>query len=347
MEPFISPDDNILFFNSLNSGGNTNLYYAAKVNDTTFTYAGLVSGTFDPAPNHLDAVASVDASNNFFWTSLRDYPDQIANLRRGTFSDGNVSGISPVFGDFNIDDFNFPFGWLIMDAAINYQGDLLYYTNAKFDFSNTTCVGIPCEAKLGVAALVNDNTFNKLPDSDAIFANVNDPENYLVYAPQITPDGLELYYTRLLKNSVNTEICVSVRTSATEPFSLPSVIHANPGFLPEAASPSTDQQKIYYHQKDQSGVFRLYLRYRTQTAGVAEHARKMARAYPNPTSGLLNISTDDAAADILVTVYSIVGQEMFSAPNATSVDMSHFAAGLYYVVISQDNNTWTGKIIKQ
>nr|HQU77731.1 hypothetical protein [Chitinophagales bacterium] len=30
MEPFLSPDGNTLFFNSLNAGGNTNLYQAER-----------------------------------------------------------------------------------------------------------------------------------------------------------------------------------------------------------------------------------------------------------------------------------------------------------------------------
>ena len=347
MEPFISPDDNTIYFNSSNAGGNTDLYYATKINDSTFNYVGLVGGTFDPAPNHLDAVASMDASNNFFWTSLRDYPSQIANLRRGTYSGGDVSGITPVFGDFNIDDFNFPFGWLIMDAAINPQGDFLYYTNAKFDFSNTTCVGIPCEAKLGVAEKINDNTFSRLPDSDAVFANINDPANYLVYAPQVTADGLELYYTRLLKDTSNTEICVSVRETANGLFSAPSVIHANLGFLPEAASPSTDKQKIYYHQKDDSGIFHLYLRYRTQTAGVEENAKPIARISPNPTSGLVTIETSEATPEFTVSVFSVLGQEMHPAVNTTSIDMSPFAAGLYYMIVRQDDKITTAKIVKQ
>jgi hypothetical protein len=68
MEPFISLDGNTLFFNSLNSGGNTNLYYATKVNDSTFNYVGLVGGTYDPSPNHLDAVASINIVPPIFRT---------------------------------------------------------------------------------------------------------------------------------------------------------------------------------------------------------------------------------------------------------------------------------------
>jgi len=168
MEPFISPDGNTLFFNSLNSGGNTNLYFATRVDDTTFTYAGPVGGTYDSSPDHLDAVASLDSMDNFFWVSLRGYPVPMENLHRGIYSAGTVSSITRVHGDFNIHEFNYPFGWLIMDAAINHHGDQLYFCNALFDFSNTTCAGVPCEAKLGVAQKVNDTTFNKLLNSDAI-----------------------------------------------------------------------------------------------------------------------------------------------------------------------------------
>ena len=54
--------------------------------------------------------------------------------------------------------------------------------------------GVPCEAMLGIAQKVNDSTFDKTAYSDAILENVNDTA-YLVYAPQVSGDGLELYFT--------------------------------------------------------------------------------------------------------------------------------------------------------
>lgn len=38
MEPALSTDGNALFFNSLNDGITTSLYYASKVNDSVFNY---------------------------------------------------------------------------------------------------------------------------------------------------------------------------------------------------------------------------------------------------------------------------------------------------------------------
>ena len=339
MEPFISLDGNTLFFNSLNSGGNTNLYYASKVNDSTFTYLGLVGGCYDPSPSHLDAVASLDSINNFFWTSLRSIP----NLHRGVYLGGNVNSISKVYGTCNI----LTPGWIIMDAAINYQGNLLYYSNGYFGPTYTECVGVPCEAILAVAQKVNDSTFNKTTYSDAIFSNVNDT-NYIAYAPQITKDGLELFYTRLLKGGYNTEICASVRNTVLDTFSLPMVIHSNFGYFPEAASPTTDKQKIYYHQKDNTLVYNIYMRYRTMTTGINEHINaENLKVYPNPTNNIFNIVLPNPTEHFTISVYSSLGQELYKNSNHTSIDISNLVNGIYFLTVKQNDRNWTTKIVKE
>ena len=53
MEPFISLDGNTLYFNSLNSGGNTNLYYATKLNDSTFTFIGSINAILYQGANPI------------------------------------------------------------------------------------------------------------------------------------------------------------------------------------------------------------------------------------------------------------------------------------------------------
>lgn len=347
MEPFIAADGNTLFFNSLNAGGNTNLYYATRVNDSTFTYMGLLGGTHDTSSNHLDAVASLDSLNHFFWTSLRDYPAIMENLHKGVYANGNVTDISRVYGNFNIYNFNYPFGWLIMDAAINHEGNFLYYCNARFDFSNTSCVGVPCESKLGIAQKVNDSTFNKLANSDAIFGNINDTLNYILYAPQVSKNGLELYFTRLQKNTFNTEICVAVRSNLTDVFGLPAVIHANLGFLPEAASPTTDQQKIYYHQKDNIGIFHIYLRYRTGVTALENTNNKdEIIVYPNPAQKFINVKLPEPDVPSSIFIYSTLTQEVMKVANTATVDISTLTNGIYFLMIKQADSTFTTKIVK-
>jgi len=51
-----SSDGQFLFFNSLNSGGNTSLFYSRIVNATYFEFMGEVQGV-NGKPPHLDAVA--------------------------------------------------------------------------------------------------------------------------------------------------------------------------------------------------------------------------------------------------------------------------------------------------
>ncbi len=348
MEPFISSDGNTLFFNSLNSGGNTNLYYANKVDDTTFTFEGLVEGTYDPTPDHLDAVASLDSLNNFFWVSLRGYPVPMENLHCGKYDDGVVSDCTRVYGDFNRYEFAYPFGWLIMDAAIDYSGEFLYFCNAKFDFLGLTCAGIPCESKIGLAAKENDSTFNKLPSSEATFALINDTANYIIYAPQVTKDGLEIYFTRLLKGSFNTEICVSVRNSVEEPFSAPLVLHSNLGFVPEAASPTLDKQKIYYHQKDETGIFHIYLRNRIVVASDPDFFDSdMLQIYPNPTNGMLEINLPYPNESFTCQVHDAFGKEIYTITDNTSIDLSLFSNGIYFLSVIQNDKKWVTKIIKE
>lgn len=234
-----------------------------------------------------------------------------------------------------------------MDAAIDYQGDKLYYCNALFDFTNTTCVGLPCEAKIGVAQKVNDSTFNRIPNTDAVFSNVNDT-NYLVYAPQVTKDGLELYCTRLQKGTFNTEICVSVRNSVSDTFSLPVVIHSNNGFVPEAATPSTDKQIIYYHQKDNSGLHKIFLRYRTGATGLNEYSNEEnVIFFPNPANHTINVVIVDLAEPFTIYVNTILGQEIYKAAGNASIDISSYSNGIYFLRLKQKDKIWTSRFIKE
>jgi len=259
MEPFISPNGNYLFFNNLNDGVNTKLYYATRVNDSTFNYVGELTGTNQTPPPHLDAVADMDAEGNFYWTSTRNYPTELNNLFHGTFTAGTVSNIERVQGNFNKDT---P-GWLVMDHGISLDGQYLYFNNARFDDLN--CVG-PCETTIGVAQKENATTFSTLPNSTSILQNINDT-NYIYYAPCISSDNLELYYTRYLKGEITTgtvfEICVAVRPNALSEFSVPKVLFSEViANLIEAPTLTVDKNRIYYHRKT-SNSHKIVMRYRS------------------------------------------------------------------------------------
>ncbi|MBL7900084.1 MAG: T9SS type A sorting domain-containing protein [Crocinitomicaceae bacterium] len=324
MEPFISDDEQTLYFNSLNSGGNTNLYYAIRVDDTTFTYQGLVGNTLDTSLSHLDGVPSLDMNDRFFWVSLRDYPSIYENLLNSDLSGTIVNNIKHTYGDFNV----YLPGWLIMDAAISYDGDFLYYVNAYF---NSCPFGMPCDASIGVAQKVNDTTFNKLSNTDGLFSNINDA-NYIVYAPQLSVDGKEMYYTRILDGTVNSELCVSVRETAADTFSLPQVIYSNNGFVPEATTITNDKSRIYYHQKNSTGVFEIFMRYRTGTLD-AEEKNSDFLIYPNPSTNKICLIGNFINNDFSYSVIDLQGQIVLNGKNHSEIEISELEPGVYFIKI--------------
>ncbi len=336
MEPALSTDGNALFFNSLNNGTTTSLFYAAKVNDSTFNYVGAVPIVNQTITPRLDAVASLDSVNNFYWVSTRNYPSNFDNLHRIRFLTSGYTNFGRVHGDFYI----YSPGWLIMDAGINFYGNKLIYCNAFF---NNCANAVPCIASMGIATKLNDSTFNKDANTTTIMANINDTVNYIVYAPVLTKDGLELYYTRLLKNSTQTEIMVSTRTNTTSAFGPPTVLVGAPYIAPEAPTISTDKSKMYYHRKNGS-LFEIYLKYRTGTTGIKEIPNEpIITLYPNPTNGNVNINSRE---DINVVVYNSVGDSVLKTKSST-LDLKDLPHGIYFVTINTNRSSKTIKLIKQ
>ena len=246
MEPFISRDGSgVLFFNSLNDGNDTSLYWATKVNETTFTNKGKLSAV-NGTPPHLDAVASMDLSNNFYYTTTREYFTTYRTIYTGTYAAGSVTGLRALDGDFYIRS---P-GWLIMDVEVSPDGQKIYYSSAHFSGGS-----VPDQSDLGVANYSGGN-FNRDPNGAAIMAAVNTCD-CLEYAPSISSSGLELFFSRIKFDAGLVEILVAKRSAATDPFGAPERIGAITGFA-EAPSLTADGKTLYYHYKEDGGAFAIY-----------------------------------------------------------------------------------------
>jgi hypothetical protein len=202
MEPSISRDGNILFFNNLNSStlpngdeNDTNIHYAVRIDDVTFQYMGEVigantddiSGT-DSGANELEGVASMDKDNIFYFINTIDYldissPNYLLSIFRADFANGtlaNIESLPNLRNDRPPDDPPI-IGELNFDAEINNDGDLLYFVEGFFSGNP-----LPDEADIGVA--LNDNgEFSVKVDSSNEFAMVN--TDALEYAPSISTNG--------------------------------------------------------------------------------------------------------------------------------------------------------------
>jgi Tol biopolymer transport system component len=244
MDPFISRDGNYLFFNSQSEGEDTCLYYAGRINDATFNFLGKIEGANGKAP-HFDAVPSMDSEGRFYFISTRNYYRDHNNVYSGHFLDGRVYDLDSQPGNF----YATTPGSIVMDAEISPDGEILYYTNACYSGGK-----VPDRSEIGIARMLYGN-FNADRNSAKILKNINTADS-LEYAPSISTDGLDLFFTRLDPCVGTAQLFIAKRRSISEPFRTPERIGAVEGFA-EAPSISHDKKTLYYHSKDDN-VYAIY-----------------------------------------------------------------------------------------
>lgn len=273
-EPSISRDGNYLFFNNLNSAtlpngdeNDTNLHFAMRTDESTFQYMGEIagantdniSGTTAEA-NELEGVASLDKNDKLYYVNTINYldtesPDYLRSIYQGDFSNGSVLNVSsipnlkndrpagqePILGELNF------------DLEVHYDGEILYFVEGIFSGNP-----FPDEANIGVASN-SSGAFVSMPDSGAEMAAVN--TDSLEYAPSISTDLLELYFTRAVgsvSTGYNFGIYMATRPSPADNWSNVSRLQNLNGDTVEAPSISFDGKLLYFHKKVE-GVFKVYV----------------------------------------------------------------------------------------
>lgn len=233
MEPFITQDGRYLFFNNLNDPKvNTNLHYAERVDDVTFDYKGEIGGVNTDA---LEGVPSLDGDGNFYFVSTRSYSQTFSTVYRGRFVKGFVTDVALVSGVSKG-----KLGQVNFDAEISADGNTLYFVDGIFNGGV-----IPVSADI-VVAYKHGSEFMRANNNDALFARVNTTDA-LEYAPCISQDERELFFTRLKNNQ--TGIYRAVRQNKEAAFGTPRKISVRDGFA-EAPTLSPDEKSLYYHKKE-------------------------------------------------------------------------------------------------
>jgi hypothetical protein len=243
MEPFISPDDNYLFFNNSNSAPTTSLYYATRISDVTWMFQGEIGGVNTEGP--LNAVPSMDMNNVFYFVSTRSYATTLSTIYSGNFSSGSVSNVAivPGISKDTPGDVNF-------DQCISPDGNTLYFDDGVFNGS-----GQLQQASIAIAQR-GSNQFTRLKNSAAIMKRIN--QGGWNYAPDISASGLEFFFTRFdnAKSGALPTIYTAARSKITKPFGEPKKIKAITGFA-EAPALSPDEKSLYYHLQV-NGTFQIY-----------------------------------------------------------------------------------------
>lgn len=246
MEPFISCDENTLYFNNSNAPGvNTNLYKANRTGPNRFSFQGEIAGVNSGA---LDGVASIDCQNQLYFISIRSYMQNFesvftANLSARAIVVRAVRNLSKgKLGD------------LIFDVEISRDGNILLGVDGKFSGPS-----YPKAADIFIAHK-SDNGFHRAANSDAIMRNIN--SRHLEYAPSLSADNKTLYFTRVKNRFLHQEITIEAarRLNANSAFEAPFVILKTNNVI-EAPSISMDGKSLYYHEKIRNKyvIFRLPL----------------------------------------------------------------------------------------
>ena len=234
MEPFIVPSSGDLLFNNSNAQPElTDLLWARATRDGGFEYAGPVSGANS---NALDAVPSVDESNRIYFVSTRAYAQTYSTLFTGQWSRGDVKDVEPVRGISR----ELP-GFVNFDAEISRDGDSLFYVEGRFSGS-----AVPDSADIALAHRMGER-FVRDAFSDVLLATVNTPA--LEYAPAVSVDRRELFFTRLDRSARTIAIYRVTRSGAGQAFGPAERVAAADGFV-EGPALSPDGSILYFHRLD-------------------------------------------------------------------------------------------------
>jgi len=246
MEPFLSRDGSILFFNNLNSlPENTNLHWALKIDATSFDYQGELDGV---NTEDLEGVATMDNANNLFFVYTGEYENTLATIFKGRFANGTITG-KEVVENLSLNQL----GWLNFDVEVSANGNSLYVVDGRYDEN-----GGPYEADIFLA-LRNGTSFSRASNSNEILQNIN--TEHLEYAAAISSDELVLYFTRILVPygpDPDSQILIARRNTTSEPFGEPQLITELSGFI-EAPTLTPDNSAFYYHKKV-NGTYELLYR---------------------------------------------------------------------------------------
>lgn len=256
MEPFLTHDGRFLLFNNRNDPGvDTNLHYAERRDDLHFTYRGEIQGVNTKA---LEAVPSVSCGGELYFVSTRSYQQNFSTLYRARFAAGAATGVEVVPGVSRQTP-----GWVNFDAEISADGETLYAVDSRF-----SAKGVPLNARLFIARK-HGGGFERAAESGDVLRLVNTDE--LQYAPAVSADGLELFFTRVteIRADAAPRIWRAARRSVREPFGAPQPVEAITGFA-EAATLSPDGLSLYYHAR-MNGHF-VIQRVTRQAKGTDAHA---------------------------------------------------------------------------
>jgi Tol biopolymer transport system component len=243
MEPFISRDGKYLFFNNNAAASpKKDIFFAARVSDTVFQYKGPVTAVNS---GEVDGVPTLDSGGRIYYVSIVNYTGAGGvTLYRGSWTGSTVTGITPMSG------LTIPANLILyFDIDVSPDGSAAYLARGDYTTGPLTAADLVVAADSGSGLSVR-------ADSNAIMAAVNTAG--FEYAPAISEDGLELFFTRVSSGATEPRIFRAERSSTNSAFGAVQMVGSIEGFV-EGPAFSPDEKSIYYHRLNRAtNIFEIY-----------------------------------------------------------------------------------------
>ncbi len=85
--------------------------------------------------------------------------------------------------------------------------------------------------------------------------------------------------------------------------------------------------------------------------GINEISAANIKLSPNPSNNFVTISSGQTLSNATIRLLDLTGQVLIEKTNQSgekfTLDISNQAAGLYFIEVIQDDNGWTGKLVKE
>ena len=244
MEAQVTGDGKYLLFNNSNgSFVDTHIHICKRTGDNRFQHLGLLPGSVSKSK---DMAPTMDGAGNLYFTCLKTFEKDGHSIYVGKFGEEKLLNFDLLQGDISPHK---P-AEINMDCGVSKDGNTLILSRAHF----ANYFLPPDRSDLVFAARIG-GSFTVRPEHQKFLAEQN--TSALEYAPCLSSDELELFYTRCGKvskddkradNGVYFRNMYARRASQSEPFGKPHVLSDLSGFV-EAPTITDDGREMFYHKK--------------------------------------------------------------------------------------------------
>ena len=171
-----------------------------------------------------------------------------------------------------------------------------------------------------------------------------------VYSPYFVLDGHQTltfdYYCGLSSYPEELKVYLYDGSSFTIIMSSTEVTNTTPITQTIDLSEYTGTYKIDFYCTSETNMFKLYIdNFKIESSiGVEDHSKAEFALYPNPTTGLVNLSEVVSHVEI----YDFSGRMVMADENVNSVNLNTQANGVYvFRITTTNNNVITKKVVKK